>query len=206
MSRSGESKIKFKETLKNLFRDLYWLFPGNRIEIAPMPLSPKSFLFVCRGNICRSPFAEHVARLIAREKKMAHFRFASAGIEVGNAVSPPDMAKEVARDYGVDLNKHLSKSIKEIDIHAYDMIIAMEVRQLRDLNDLFPDRKNQIFLLPLFQPLNSHPPVGFHRYNIPDPYGNGRKEFVKCFNRIESCVDRLLERIVQRMTKESEKC
>jgi protein-tyrosine phosphatase len=206
MSSSGESKKQLKVALKSLLRDLYWSFYGKKLEIAPMPFSPKSFLFVCRGNICRSPFAEHLAKRIAREKQAVHFRFGSAGIEVGTAVPPPDMAKEVAENCGVNLDGHLSKSIKEIDLKAYDMIIAMEGRQLKDLVGLFPELKNKIFLLPLFKPLNSNASRGFLKYNIPDPYGNGRDEFLRCFNRIGLCVERLLAGVVERMQKEREKC
>lgn len=206
MNSTGESIRQFKGALKSLLRNFYWSFYERKIEIAPMPLSPQSFLFVCRGNICRSPFAEHLARRIAKEKLVTHFRFGSAGIDVGTAVPPPDTAKEVAGNYSVNLDGHLSKSIKEIDIKAYDMIIAMESRQLKDLVDLFPWLRNKIFLLPLFQFLNSHPPAGFLRYNIPDPYGNGRDEFVRCFDRIKLCVESLLVDVMQGVTKESGKC
>jgi len=192
MNKAPDSKKRFKETLKSLLRDLYWYFHGRRIEMAAMPVSPKSFLFVCRGNVCRSPFAEHLARRIARERQMDRFRFGSAGIEVGRAGPPPENAGEVARVYGVDLNGHVSKSLEEIDLKAYDMILVMEEGQLNTLKNLFPELEKKIFLLPLFQPFNSNSPSGFLKYNIPDPYGKGRDEFIKCFDRIELCVKRLL--------------
>ncbi|MCM8792742.1 MAG: hypothetical protein NC826_06380 [Candidatus Omnitrophica bacterium] len=197
MNKHRNSRRQYKEALKSFLQDFYWSFYKERIEEYPLPMAPQSFLFVCRGNICRSPFAEHIAARIAREKQVVHFQFGSAGIEVGRAVPSPDMAKEVAENYGVNLNGHLSRSIKEINLKSYDMIIAMEGKQVKRLVGQFPELKNRIFLLPFFQPSESSPRSGYLRYNIPDPFGKEREEFIRCFDRIKLCVERLLVKVMQ---------
>lgn len=199
-------KSRLKEGLRSPLGDLYWYFYGWRIKRPQMPLSPKSFLFVCRGNICRSPFAEHLAKRIAKKNQPFQFHFGSAGIEVGNVVPPPDLAKEVAKNFGVNLDAHLSKSILQVELKGYDMVVVMEVKHLKVLARQFPELGNKIFLLPFFETMNSCRIFGSNRYNIPDPYGKDRDEFIRCFKRIKVCVEHMLTEVIQRMTKESEKC
>ncbi len=197
---------KIKNNLLEKIKNLHWRIQGPKFKNPSIPERISSILFICKGNICRSPFAEHLAQRIASERQVTNLVFGSAGTEVGTRVPSPAMAKEVARNYGVNLDGHLSKSIKEIDLERYDMIITMEETQLKELSNLFPEKKDKIFLLPLLQPSNSNSFQGFLKYNIPDPYGKGREEFIACFDRIMLCIERLFMEIGKRTSEERAQC
>lgn len=185
-------KNQIKEKLKSHFRELYWLFYRKRIKFPLLRPSSRSFLFVCNGNICRSPFAEYLARKMANEKGLFDLRFESAGIEVGNEIPPPQIAKEVALEYGIDLSGHLSKSINKINLKNFDMIISMQFNHTKRMWNLFPDLRERIYLLPYFQPPTWGLKNNYFRFNIPDPYGKEREEFVNCFERIKLCLEMLM--------------
>src|SRR3972149_10484204 len=96
MNLPARPKRRIKQALKGLWRDLYWYFCGARIKVPQLPVSPRSFLFVCRGNVCRSPFAEHAAKTIAQQLGIKGCEFGSAGIEVSQSEPSPSNAVEVA--------------------------------------------------------------------------------------------------------------
>ena len=60
-----------KKFIKGTTREFYWRIYGRAIQNPQMPDAPGSFLFICKGNICRSPFAEHLAKKIAQKKKVS---------------------------------------------------------------------------------------------------------------------------------------
>jgi protein-tyrosine-phosphatase len=106
----------------------------------------------------------------------------------------PDLATRVAKTRGVELMDHRSKPVTTDMIENTDMIFTMEHRQAVFMRKTFPDHVQKIFLLPLF---DTNPPPGGDfalRYNIPDPYGKSDKEFLECFQKIESSIEGFLSR------------
>ncbi len=97
-------------------------------------------LFVCHGNICRSPMAEYVLKDMARAAGLAdELEIASAATsreELGNDMYPP--AKAVLRAHGVPFGRHRARQIAAGDFEYYDHIIVMEQRQLMALAGRFP--------------------------------------------------------------------
>lgn len=83
---------RLKHWIKGNLRDLYWKIHGNKVKNPGLPDIPRSFLFVCKGNVCRSPFAEQLARKIAEKENYKNMTFFSAGLEVKNPNSPPEEA------------------------------------------------------------------------------------------------------------------
>jgi protein-tyrosine-phosphatase len=71
----------------------------------------------------------------------------------------------------------------------------MEAWHIKDLNRRFPEHKDKLFLLALFENNKGHETSGFYRYNIEDPYGKDLHEFKKCFRRIERCIEGLFEQL-----------
>lgn len=92
----------------------------------PVPAETTRFVFVCQGNICRSAFAEAVAR-------EAGFNAVSVGLatSTGLPANPPIMA--IARDLGFDLQGHRTTSINDYEPLPGDFLLAMEVRQTNRL-------------------------------------------------------------------------
>lgn len=107
-------------------------------------------LFVCLGNICRSPMAEFVMKDIVEKAGLSHeFEIASAATstyEIGNSVYPP--ARQKLAEHGIDCKGKTARQITKRDYDYYDYIIAMDHSNLRNLrNMLGEDRQRKISLL-----------------------------------------------------------
>ena len=157
-----------------------------------MPVSPTSILFICKGNICRSPFAEHLANKITFDESFENMVFSSAGLEVPVSISSPREVLTVAEKFGVKINAHKSRVITYDLAESYDMIIAMESWQVMRLREMFPDYSDKIYLLPLFQINKKRWWWSYRLHNIADPYGNTLPYYYECFRRIERCIRDLL--------------
>lgn len=107
-------------------------------------------LFVCLGNICRSPMAEFVMKDIVEKAGLSHeFEIASAATstyEIGNPVYPP--ARQKLAEYGIDCKGKTARQITKRDYDYYDYIVAMDHSNLRNLrNMLGEDHQRKISLL-----------------------------------------------------------
>ena len=176
--------------LKRSLVDLYWTFQGPSIRVPAVPANPRSVLFICKGNICRSPFAEQLASKLQGEGVIPGIKFASAGLHVRKPVPSPENAIQVARRFGVDLENHRSQAISPELVESYDMIIAMEAWQYAELQSSFRQHQEKIFLLPLIDTNMQGKEQGYAAFNIQDPYGGPADAFEKCFERISHCIQR----------------
>jgi len=97
-----------------------------------------SVLFVCLGNICRSPLAEGIFRHLARERGLqGTLRIDSAGTGAWHVGNPPDpRSAEVAARHGIRLESR-ARQVTPGDATEFDLILAMDRANLRDLSDLF---------------------------------------------------------------------
>ena len=107
-------------------------------------------LFVCLGNICRSPMAEFVMKNIVEKAGLSHeFEIASAATstyEIGNPVYPP--ARQKLAEHGIDCKGKTARQITKRDYDYYDYIVAMDHSNLRNLrNMLGEDHQRKISLL-----------------------------------------------------------
>lgn len=98
----------------------------------------KKILFVCHGNICRSPMAEFVMKDIVRKAGVAHCMeiesAATSSEEIGNAVYPPAI-RELAR-HGIECKGKRARRITVADFSLFDMIIVMEDYNIRNMRTL----------------------------------------------------------------------
>ena len=142
----------------------------------------KSVIFVCLGNICRSPLAEGVARRLAEERNL-DILIDSAGTgdwHVGEA--PCDHSITVARNNGIDISMQRSRQVKKHDFSQFDLIIALDSKNYNDLKQLGAD---PIFKLGEF---------GYNGEDVPDPYYfPGFEGFDRVFEMVESCVTELFD-------------
>lgn len=110
----------------------------------------KKILFVCLGNICRSPMAEFVMKDTVRQAGLEHeFEIASAATstyEIGNPVYPP--ARQKLAEHGIDCKGKTARQITKRDYDYYDYIIAMDHSNLSNLKKMLgEDVKGKISLL-----------------------------------------------------------
>lgn len=179
--------------LKGALKDVAWSVKGRTIVNPPLPAGVQSVLFVCLGNICRSPFAEHVAVRRLANAGGSHIRCASAGITARQGGEVPAHGRDVAMlDYGVRLDDHQPQRLTREMVEAFALIVVMEASQLTLLRAAYPHAAHRIVLLSLLDPA----PVAAHqRYHIDDPFGQPRAAFAASFARIDRAVARLLEQI-----------
>ena len=92
-------------------------------------------LFICHGNICRSPMAEFVMKDMVRERELEDlFEIASAATsmeEIGNPVYPP--ARRKLKEHGISCDGHHARRVERRDYDAYDYLIVMENYNVRNL-------------------------------------------------------------------------
>ena len=98
-------------------------------------------LFVCHGNICRSPMAEFVLKdMVAKAGLSQNFRIdsrATSREELGNPVYPP--ARREMNNHGIRCDGHCARQITRKDLETYDYIYYMDSNNRRNLNRMFPD-------------------------------------------------------------------
>ena len=142
---------------------------------------PNSILFVCLGNICRSPLAEGIAKQIAAREGL-DLLIDSCGTgswHVGE--SPCEDSLRVAKEHGLDISALRARQINSSDIEKFDLIIALDDKNLHDLKMM--DGKN-------IQKLGFY---GYNNEDVPDPYFfPGYEGFDKVYEMIETCVTNLL--------------
>lgn len=110
----------------------------------------KKILFVCHGNICRSPMAEFVMKwLVERAGRSGEFEIASAATsteEIGNSVYPP--ARRKLAEHGISCNGKTARQLTRRDYAYYDLLIGMDEWNLRNMNRMLgSDPDNKIHLL-----------------------------------------------------------
>ncbi len=124
-------------------------------------------LFVCHGNICRSPTAEFVMKALVAQRGVADtFYIASAATsteELGNPVYPP--AKRLLERRGIDCSAKRAVQITAADYDRYDHIVCMDQNNLRNLRRIIPhDPERKVRLLMDFTP---------HPHDVADPWYTG---------------------------------
>jgi protein-tyrosine phosphatase len=133
-------------------------------------MEPTRILFVCMGNICRSPTAEGVMRALLREEGVEGVEVESAGIGDWHLGDPPDRrSTDAARLRGIVL-EGASRQVRPSDFDDFDLLIAMDRSNQRDLLELAPDAAaaGKVRLLREWEP-------GASDLDVPDPYyGDGR--------------------------------
>lgn len=152
----------------------------------------KDILFVCLGNICRSPTA----------KAMFDYKLGQAGIEIAtdsagtighHAGSPPDTrAIEHAGRWGIDITAERARQVIARDFQHFDRIYAMDRSNLDDLLALKPgDSKAEVSLV-----MSLAPDYGMDE--VPDPYYGGDSGFQQVLDMLEAAADRLVAELAGR--------
>ncbi|MCB1922042.1 MAG: low molecular weight phosphotyrosine protein phosphatase, partial [Candidatus Competibacteraceae bacterium] len=134
-----------------------------RIKIKPARVF--SILFVCTGNICRSPMAEYDLKAKLAAKGLQRVRVSSAGTIGGRIPNSPDEAVIAASRKGVNLGRHESRRLDQAMVDETDLIVAMDSDHKKKLLENFTGIKSKLVLLTDFRgdKLNGE--------SIPDPYG-----------------------------------
>ena len=151
-------------------------------------------LFVCLGNICRSPTAEGVLRHKLIDAGLAdRVEVASAGTSDWHVGKAPDSRSlRAAKLRGYDMSAQRAQQAKAADFNTYDLILAMDHSNLRDLKAIAP--VNAKAELDLF--LSRY---GGVKDEVPDPYYDGEHGFEEVLDLVEYACDRLIVELKGRL-------
>jgi protein-tyrosine phosphatase len=158
---------------------------------------PVRLLFVCLGNICRSPTAEGVMRHVIEEAGMTgEVELDSAGTGSWHVGSAPDeRATAAARGRGVTLAGE-ARQVRPADFEDFDLVLAMDRANLRDLVALAGgDAGGRIRLLREFDPGVGGPSSSGGDLDVPDPYYGASGGFEEVFDLVDAACRGLLEEI-----------
>ena len=146
-------------------------------------------LFVCMGNICRSPTAEGLLiEKVNAENASLKFEIDSCGTHDYHLGHPPDTrSQEAAAQRGIDLSGLRSRKIRSSDFEYYDLILVMDNLNRENLMYLCPDdHKYKIKLMLDYLP-------GHSLDEVPDPYYGGERGFEEVLDILEEAIEALYE-------------
>lgn len=152
-------------------------------------------LFVCMGNICRSPTAQGVFRQLVHQAGLAdRIEIDSAGTHAYHVGEPPDTrAAQAARRRGIELHDIRARRATVADFSAFDYVLAMDQDNLRHLLDLCPPQLTS--RVRLFMDFAPEAPLR----EVPDPYYGGPSGFDRVLDLVESASAGLLADIRRRL-------
>lgn len=155
-------------------------------------------LFVCMGNICRSPTAQGVfTKLVEAHRLEGAIRVDSAGTHAYHIGEPPDRrAQNAARRRGVDLSTLTARQVYDSDFHEFDYILAMDQANLENLRQRCPDEhRHKLHLFLDFAPDQTED-------EVPDPYYGNRSGFDRVLDLTDAAARGLLLDICKRQLDE----
>jgi len=148
-------------------------------------------LFVCLGNICRSPMAEAIVRERALARGLdQQFHFASAGTgdwHIGGGADTRSAA--IAKAHGVDLSRHRAMQIMPLDISHWHWFVAMDTNNKEDLLTMGANRET-VLMMRQFESEANIP------LDVPDPYYGGNDGFEDMFQLLTANADPLLDYLI----------
>src|SRR5213075_1618460 len=153
----------------------------------------KTVLFVCTGNICRSPMAEGLFRHTLRGRN--DFRVTSAGVGAVEGLPPSEHAIRALRELGIDISKQRSRMLTPEVVDEADYIFGMTHSHVDTILILYPQAAEKTFLLREFDET-----LDTYENDISDPIGGSFEVYQNCRDQIEQGIASMLRFIEQTST------
>ena len=156
----------------------------------------KTILFVCYGNICRSPMAEGFLKKMLKEKisDTKRIQVLSAGLNALGS-SPTKEATEIMKKEGIDISGFRSKRLSGELIDKADLVLTMEKSHKETILSLLPQYAHKIFTLKEFAGETEN-------IDISDPYGGGLEAYKESAKEIKQTLMKSFDKIVNYMLEE----
>jgi protein-tyrosine phosphatase len=154
--------------------------------------APLRILFVCTGNLCRSPLAQAICTAEARRLGLAdRIRVESAGTHAREGAGCPPLLQELAAGQGLDLAGHRARRLRESDFFEQDLLVALDLGHLDHLNFMRPAAASarQMLLLSGVDEAGT--------IEVPDPFGRSARAYAHAGELVRVGVMRLLARLAE---------
>lgn len=132
-------------------------------------------IFVCIGNICRSPMAAGIAQKMYPEQVVVE----SAGIDPYGDKAAPEAVEVMQREYCIDISRHQTQGVTSLSLGSFDYIIALDPYVFDHLKIYFQIAKEKLI-----------------KWDIDDPFTKDIEVFRKCARNIQTCVTNTLDEII----------
>lgn len=151
-----------------------------------------AILFVCLGNICRSPAAEEITRRLLRERGLEEkITLDSAGFYAGHQGELPDKRMRIhARRRGYELT-HRSRPIKRTDYDTFDLLVGMDDQNISSLHGFAATEEEEAKIVRMTDFCNAFR----HHDHVPDPYYDGAEGFENVLDILEDACEGLVSRV-----------
>lgn len=147
-------------------------------------------MFVCTGNICRSPMAHHYMQKRVKDLNIEdNFLISSCGVYACTGEKATQNAIFVMKEYDVDMENHRATNIADTNIEDYDYIITLTTRHKEQIRYFYPKLGNNIYTLREFVDNNEM------YKDIDDPWGLNVTVYKNCALEIVEKVDKLIEKL-----------
>jgi protein-tyrosine phosphatase len=175
--------------IKSALRELYWRLYGLGFRNPALTRPVSRIVFICSGNICRSPFAERLFR-----DKRTDIAAISLGLDAKPDMPPPAHVIEAAAHFHVQLADQRARRFDAELITGQDLLVFVDLVHLRRVCKSHPELRRQAWLLPMIDP---GAPAGGDgsRYRIPDPYGTDLERATERLGRMHRCITLLVKLI-----------
>lgn len=152
----------------------------------------RKILFVCTGNLARSPLAEHAFQKAMADRGVTDILAQSAGTMAYDGSPAPSKAIREGAKRGLDLSRHRSQALTRPMVEEAEMVLVMERHQYHHTLALAPGSKEKTFMLGGFIP-------GRGDDEIADPYGGGDEDFREALDDIIKAVEVLADKVVENL-------
>jgi protein-tyrosine-phosphatase len=149
-------------------------------------------LFICSGNICRSPMAEGYLRFSIPPKYKTKVQITSAGtLDIENS-SASDESVQVMKEKGIDISFHKSSGITAMKIKSSDMILTMAIEHYEYIKNTYKPPQKKLHLLGDFSSENPSADS-----SIPDPIGSDKSTYKECQKKTFYEIDKIRPKILR---------
>lgn len=148
-------------------------------------------LFVCLGNICRSPMAEAIFNRLLAERGLQDLFFTdSAGTSAWHIGSDPDpRTVSCALQNATPIN-HKARQVSRLDCDKFDYVLAMDESNYRDIQAVFSKSHSGFYLMRHFDDMRDS-------HDVPDPYYGGPEGFQHVYEILRRSCNKLLDHIIE---------